>query len=223
LDPERSTLLREQLLAELAELASPDALAAWAKRILPLKNQLVTPDAERVETVFAAKLATFADCAIEKDAPETDATVGSGEPTAKRRIRKGKLNGDRGPDSGAAYQHDSSLAPGRESDPPGAIAVSKPLRLRDRDHLKFVTSQPCLVCGRRPSDAHHLRFVQQRALGRKVSDEFTVPLCRLHHREVHRCGNEEQWWQSVGLDPLPTASTLWAQTRPPSRVSATHC
>ena len=218
LDPELSTLLREQLLGEFAELDSSDALAAWAKRILPLKNQLVTEDAGRVEDAFAAKLATFDDRAVEKDAPETAATVGSGEPTAKRRIRNGKLNRNRGPHSEAACQQDSSHAPRREPAPTGPIAVSKPLRLRDRDHLKFVTSQPCLICGRRPSDAHHLRFVQQRALGRKVSDEFTVPLCRLHHREVHRCGNEEQWWQSVGLDPLPAASALWAQTRPASRA-----
>jgi hypothetical protein len=36
---------------------------------------------------------------------------------------------------------------------------------------------------------HHLRFAQPRALGRKASDEFTVPLCRVHHREVHRAGD----------------------------------
>ncbi len=47
--------------------------------------------------------------------------------------------------------------------------------LRDRVHAKFVATHPCLICGRRPSDAHHLRFMQSRALGRKVSDEFTVP------------------------------------------------
>src|SRR5262249_56037542 len=51
-------------------------------------------------------------------------------------------------------------------------------RVRDREHVKSVAKQPCLVCGRRPADAHHLRFAQPPALGRKVSDEFTVPLCR---------------------------------------------
>jgi hypothetical protein len=50
--------------------------------------------------------------------------------------------------------------------------------VRDREHVRYVTQQSCLICGRRPSDAHHLRFVQGRALSRKVSDEFTVPLCR---------------------------------------------
>src|SRR5947209_2057607 len=75
--------------------------------------------------------------------------------------------------------------------------LSKPLRLRDRHHLKFVGTQPCLACGRSPADAHHLKFAQQRGMGLKVSDEFTVPLCRLHHRELHRYGDERIWWQQL--------------------------
>src|SRR5206468_11474337 len=90
--------------------------------------------------------------------------------------------------------------------------IGKTLRLRDRDHLKFVSAQPCLACGRSPSDAHHLKFAQGRALGRKVSDEFTVPLCRTHHRDLHGRGDERIWWQALNIDPLLTASALWAQT-----------
>jgi hypothetical protein len=86
-------------------------------------------------------------------------------------------------------------------------------RYRNKEHLKFIASQACLVCGRQPSDPHHLRFTQPRALGRKVSDEFAVPLCRTHHREVHRSGNETTWWTKYGLDPLTVAAALWAQTR----------
>ena len=74
------------------------------------------------------------------------------------------------------------------------LAFPEPRRIRDRDHVRYVAKQPCLVCGRQPADAHHLRFAQNPALGRKVSDEFTVPLCRGHHREVHRCGDEAVWW-----------------------------
>ena len=59
-----------------------------------------------------------------------------------------------------------------------------------------------------------LRFAQHRALGRKVSDEFTVPLCRGHHRELHRCGDEAAWWSKAGIDPLGAARTLWTQTHP---------
>jgi hypothetical protein len=49
-------------------------------------------------------------------------------------------------------------------------------------------------------------------MGRKVSDKFAVPICRLHHRELHRRGNERVWWQNQGIDPLVAAATLWART-----------
>jgi hypothetical protein len=98
------------------------------------------------------------------------------------------------------------------------LAFPEQRRVRDRDHVRYVMRQSCLVCGRRPSDPHHLRFAQGRALGRKASDEFTVPLCRTHHREVHRCGNEEQWWRNTKLDPLAAARTLWLQTHPLPRA-----
>ena len=92
-------------------------------------------------------------------------------------------------------------------------ALGKPVRLRDKDHRKFVLRQPCLVCGRVPSDPHHLTFTQPRALGRRVSDEFTVPVCRAHHRELHRSGNEVAWWRRLNIDPLPAALKLWQQSR----------
>jgi len=96
----------------------------------------------------------------------------------------------------------------------GVLSLPAPRRVRDCDHVKLVAKQPCLVCGRRPADAHHLRFAQSRALGRKVSDEFTVPLCRGHHREIHHCGNEAAWWKKVGIDPTIPARVLWLQTHP---------
>jgi hypothetical protein len=99
------------------------------------------------------------------------------------------------------------------------LAFPEQRRVRDRDHVRYVMRQPCLVCGRRPSDPHHLRFAQGRAFGRKASDEFTVPLCRTHHREVHRCGNEEHWWRNTKLDPLAAARTLWLQTHPLPRIT----
>ncbi len=54
------------------------------------------------------------------------------------------------------------------------LPIGEARRYRGEAHLKFVASQPCLICGRLPSDPHRLRFAQKRALGRKVSDEFTV-------------------------------------------------
>jgi hypothetical protein len=92
--------------------------------------------------------------------------------------------------------------------------VGKTIRLRDREHTRFVSRQPCVVCGRTPADPHHLRFAQPRALGRKVSDEYTVPVCRTHHRELHSYGDEASWWAAVNVDPVPIALALWRRTRP---------
>ena len=99
------------------------------------------------------------------------------------------------------------------------LTISEPKRLRDKNHLRFVASQPCLICGRQPSDPHHLRFAQPRAIGMKVSDEFTVPLCRGHHRQLHQAGNELAWWEKLKLDPLETAKILWEQTHPASATT----
>jgi hypothetical protein len=92
------------------------------------------------------------------------------------------------------------------------LTIAEPKRLRDKAHLKFVASQPCLVCGRQPCDPHHLRFAQPRAIGLKVSDEFTVPLCRGHHQQLHQAGNEVAWWASFNVKPLEVAKELWDQT-----------
>ena len=59
-----------------------------------------------------------------------------------------------------------------------------------------------------------MRFAQSPALGHKVSDEFTVPLCRGHHRELHRYGDEAAWWQKLGLEPTGAARALWLATHP---------
>jgi DNA recombination protein Rad52 len=96
------------------------------------------------------------------------------------------------------------------------LAIAEPRRLRDKAHLKFIAAQPCLICGRQPSDPHHLRFAQPRAIGLKVSDEFTVPLCRGHHRQLHQTGNEVAWWEDLQINALEIARGLWEQTHPPS-------
>jgi hypothetical protein len=86
-------------------------------------------------------------------------------------------------------------------------------RIRCKEHLRFVASQPCLVCGRLPSHAHHVRHAQSRGLNLKVSDEFTVPLCAIHHHHIHTTGKEREWWQERSIDPLKVARALWQQSR----------
>jgi hypothetical protein len=188
LGPQASGELRDRLLAELNALASADDAAHWAHRHLRAKNDLTASDAKQVEMAFQTKLTTFGDDAQE----EVSATPPEAlKPTnGSRSAELPKQLGSRGIDK-------------------SVLAVPEPRRIRDRDHVRSVAKQPCLVCGRRPSDAHHLRFAQARALGRKASDEFTVPLCRGHHREVHRCGDEAEWWRNAGIDPMVVARALW--------------
>ena len=81
-----------------------------------------------------------------------------------------------------------------------------------QEHLRFVASQPCVICGRTPSHAHHVRYAQSRGLALKVSDEFTVPLCAIHHRENHTTGDERRWWQERKIDPLTVAAELWGKS-----------
>ena len=119
------------------------------------------------------------------------------------------------------------LVPGASSLEAGRIdksqlVIAEPKRLRDKAHLKFVASQPCVICERQPCDPHHLRFAQPRAIGLKVSDEFTVPLCRGHHRELHRARDEVAWWQDRRIDPLEIAKSLWEQTHAKSAPGAAH-
>jgi hypothetical protein len=134
------------------------------------------------------------------------------ERSTRRESNLATLSGCKRPAEGAGQPgHASQVPPPFHSSPEiHASRVSAPTyRRRDKQHLKFVASQPCTICSRLPSDPHHLRFAQPRALGAKVSDEFTVPLCRGHHRELHQAGNEAEWWANMSIDPLPIARKLW--------------
>ena len=110
----------------------------------------------------------------------------------------------------ALYCHRRQELATRLDKPQTSLPIEKgPSRIRDEEHLKFVANQPCLVCGRRPAQAHHLRHAQPRALSKKVSDQWTVPLCAIHHRELHDYGNEPHWWKSKDIDPIMVAEALW--------------
>jgi hypothetical protein len=198
LSADASTILRDQMLAELAALSSEGALQTWARRILQTKNTLATADASAVEQAFCAKVDAVVgheESAIEAQGPSLSTHA------AQANAVTGQGSNQDGHQNQGAARHEFP-----------ATAPVKPPRKRDKAHLRFVASQPCLVCGRAPSDAHHLRFAQPRALGRKVSDEFTVPLCRVHHRENHRRGDEAAWWAEAKIEPMEVAQRLWRET-----------
>jgi len=194
LDPAQSAKLRDKLLIEVQKITSVDLAATWAGEALVAKNSLTAADAKLVEDAFERELSEL---------PSSD--------------------------TAATSAHDSSvIRPAGSQDTVGAKAVTPdhtkgidkslltlaaPRRYRNREHLRYVMQQPCLVCGRKPSDPHHLGFTQPRALGRKVSDEFAVPLCRGHHRAVHRSRDERAWWRQAGIDPIRVARRLWMDTR----------
>jgi len=194
---EQSASLRDCLIAELDGLPSADEAANWVHRRLPDKNLLTTPDAQLVEDRFRAKLKALADEQAQEMASEAVHVSPAAEP---------RTEGTNGVDVFAEVPEE--IRPGRRR------VVGKTIRLRDKEHCIFVSRQPCVVCGRTPADPHHLRFAQPRALGRKVSDEYTVPVCRTHHRELHSYGDEASWWAGANVDPLPIALALWQRTRP---------
>lgn len=110
-------------------------------------------------------------------------------------------------------------APKKGTQPAAALMIPKLSRQRSPAHLAHVRQEPCLICGRSPVDAHHLRFVQPRAMAKKVSDEFTVPLCRRHHDLLHRDPDELGWWASFGIDPLIVAKELWDDSQAPKATA----
>jgi hypothetical protein len=192
-----SASLRQQLLAEINDLHSSDNAAIWAHRSMGRKNTLTVADAQMVEERFRAKLVTLT-APVEVNPSHEDARSATAD--AATEVTANPHRDQNGIDK-------------------SVLALPEPRRIRDREHVRSVMGQPCLLCGRLPSDAHHLRFTQKRALGRKVSDEFAVPLCRGHHRELHRHGDEAAWWTKLGLDPIATARTLWLESHPlPNRT-----
>jgi hypothetical protein len=215
LAPDQSLSLRAQLLNEVAHLSSSDQAADWAQRVLPLKNTLVHSDAQAVEEAFAGKTAELAWVVTACGLAQRNDSL-SPLPEAGWLPRGKNDEAQVKQDEALVQQEDHGEPPrghvGHATIDKSRLALSEPRRLRDKAHLKFVATQSCLVCGRQPADAHHLRFAQPRALGRKVSDEFTVPLCRGHHREVHGRGDEVQWWHQLSIDALGAAARLWRQT-----------
>ena len=194
---EPSAALRDQLIAEINGLKDGDDLALWAKRRLPAKNTLTTADAGVVENAYRVLLDASGRASLD------DLREPGGDVQSKPDY----------PESAAANAA-TSAPPHVKGNNNGQLVtpLRKPVRVRNKAHLVLVTAQPCLVCQRSPCDAHHLKFAEPRALGRKVSDEFTVPLCREHHQELHRHGNEAAWWANLKITPLETAKELWGAT-----------
>ena len=187
--------------------SSSDLAAAVAKAIA---------DLETVEAVYGfweTNLTNFA-AVLERDPENGRAAIDAVTATLKARLRD--LGGTTS-SSEATITHSSGTPDNPESyiegiangDGPKPLTRAKERRVRAPNNLAFVARHPCLICGRRPAQAHHIRFAQPRAMAMKVSDEFTVPLCAGHHDSVHRTGDERAWWAARKIDPLLIAQQLW--------------
>jgi hypothetical protein len=206
-----SAVLRDRLVGEIAGLGSGEEAARWARTALAAKNTLTAADARLVDLAFALRLSSLK---TEGGPPD----MAQSPPAAAE--QSGRCSGAQDPPTAVLGPRSAAIGDAAQlaGKPAGidksVLLISEARRHRDKAHLKFVASRPCLICGRRPSDPHHIRFAQVRALGRKVSDEFAVPLCRLHHRELHRSRNEALWWMKFGIDPIQIARRFWDRTRP---------
>jgi ERF superfamily protein len=227
LSEQASAAAKAQLIQEIQTLPVSE-LEPHAIAILKAKNRLLPNDAKKVEEAFAARMVlqhASADHAAMKE-PASTTTDPSKPPEQLKRTRRRPRQtnssigiaaptpvtapkADNAPSVSTRKQTDVALAKIDKS----KLTFGEARRLRDKAHLEFVASQPCLICGRSPADAHHLRFTQPRAMGLKVSDEFTVPLCRVHHRDVHSHGDEVAWWERRAIDPLSSARVLWVSTK----------
>jgi hypothetical protein len=222
LDLKLSAKLRDEMLAELNELGTSDEAARWAKRRYPDKTKkLNAADATTIDQVFRTKLISFAAHYAEgvpekrEDGPSGDKMQTAEAPSDKAEVVvHGHMTAEQKNRVQATVEGKAKRSRPAQPIDKGLLPLPEPRRVRDRDHVRYVAQQSCLVCGRNPCDAHHLRFAQSRALGRKVSDEFIVPLCRGHHRELHRYGDEAKWWRKIAIDPMPVARELWLETHP---------
>jgi len=189
LSPAPSASLRDELLAEMADLKDGEALALWAHRRLPSKNTLTADDARIIETASQRILEICGEPELRQadEAPEPQ-TVNPASPPGPQTAQ---------PPTAKSYI---------------VLPLTKLSGKRSKAHLVFVASQPCLICQRTPCDAHHLKFAQPKALGRKVGDEFTVPVCRDHHHELHRHGNEAAWWANLHIAAANIAKELWQKS-----------
>ena len=191
---EQSATLRDRLLAEIGEITSSELAASWAREALAAKNKLAASDAKLVEDSFERRLSELASAGTSPSDDDASAIA----------------DADRQEETSTPASTHLDRSVGIDK---SVLAVAAPRRYRNREHLRYVAKQPCLICGRRPSDPHHLRYLQPRALGRRASDEFAVPLCRSHHRAVHRARDERAWWRAAGVDPDQVARKLWKDTR----------
>ena len=218
-----------KLIADIENCTTLLELTLQARNLLKAKNQLLAEDAKQIEAAFAARLIVLEASKADEHTKTEDQTSKKNSqknneqasPTLlngpKRRMARKRVKATAYPEEQLPNIQTNLAAPdvpaiglGKESN---SLAIPKERYVRNKAHLRFVASHPCLICERSPADAHHVRFAQARSMGKKVSDEHAVPLCRAHHRDNHQFGDERAWWSKVSIDPIEVSRKLWAISR----------
>jgi hypothetical protein len=196
LQPNSARAARDQLMTEVESLRSADEAANWAHRALGKKNTLLEDDAIRVEQAFQARLAVLSGKFLNEN-PRPD------EPKQPQRRKQRRSVVDK-----------------------SVLALPAPRRIRDREHVKSVAKQPCLIRGRIPADAHHLKFAQSRHLvARLATSSRSRCAVDIIARSITAV-TKPAWWNKSGIDPTISARALWLKTHPlpasPASIEASH-
>lgn len=106
----------------------------------------------------------------------------------------------------------SRVSSTRPADPKTAPRVKAP------GHLARVAQLGCLVCNRRGCQCHHLLrpWDGTRGTGRRAGDHNAIPLCPMHHRQLHKRGDEDAFFEEVTGSPdtgRVCAKNLWELNR----------
>lgn len=88
---------------------------------------------------------------------------------------------------------------------------------KDRRHLAFIASLPCVICGTHPVECAHIRFGdaesgKMQALAKKPSDHWVLPLCPNCHRtgpEAQHSQSERWFWERHRINPVKLAKLLF--------------
>lgn len=89
------------------------------------------------------------------------------------------------------------------------MLIPKTKPIRDPKWMAHLKTLPCRCCGAYGSDPAHLGHA--RGMGYKEGDDWCVPLCRIHHREMDTDprGKEVWWMQNVAIPEAERAYREW--------------
>lgn len=89
----------------------------------------------------------------------------------------------------------------------------KQAKIRNKAHLRFIASLPCVVSGASDVQAAHIRRGTDGGMGMKPSDCYVVPLSVAQHRLQHFCGELKFWYPYGGYESaIALAKQLYEHT-----------